>query len=563
MTMKRLLQLSIAWCALMAWLMPLNAAASNVSGDVNNDGEVNIADVNLLIDMILEGDSSPIADINYDMEVNIADVNTLISIILGGSAPTPPGVVETFTVNGVTFKMVNVEGGIYMMGATDDDPEASEDEKPAHQVTLSSYSIGQTEVTQALWVAVMGSNPSYEQDDPNLPVAHISWDDCQTFITKLNQMTGRKFRLPTEAEWEFAARGGNKSKGYKYSGSNDINKVAWWDGNACNGVGYGNPDYGTHVVATKMANELGLYDMTGNVYEWCYDIHSGYREYAQFNPTGPATNSNYRVIRGGSWNIAAQFSRVTDRHNTVNFDAPHDVGLRLALDDKETFNVNRVLFRMVKVEGGTFTMGATPEQGVYAEDNEKPAHQVTLSSYYIGETEVTQALWEEVMGSNPSYFETGVDLPVENVSWEDCQVFITKLNQMTGKNFRLPTEAEWEYAARGGNKSKGYSFAGGNSYSDVAWWKGNSDETSHTIGTRLPNELELYDMSGNVWEWCQDWYGDYSDQAQNNPTGPATGYNRIIRGGCWSLWFGWCRVSARANYSPSYKYNDMGLRLAL
>lgn len=228
----------------------------------------------------------------------------------------------------------------------------------------------------------------------------------------------------------------------------------------------------------------------------------------------------------------------------------------------ETFTVNGVTFTMVGIEGGTFTMGATPEQGDDAFDAEKPAHQVTLSNFYIGQTEVTQALWVAVMGSNPSRFSDRFENPVESVTWNDCQEFITQLNVLTGKNFRLPTEAEWEYAARGGNKSQGYKYAGSNDINEVAWYTDNSTSTQ-PVGTKKANELGLYDMSGNVWEWCQDYYGDYTSEAQTNPTGPETGTARIRRGVGWNGSQLNGRVSHRSSREETYKYNSLGLRLAL
>ena len=187
---------------------------------------------------------------------------------------------------------------------------------------------------------------------------------------------------------------------------------------------------------------------------------------------------------------------------------------------------------MVRVEAGTFTMGATPEMKDPYED-EKPTHRVTLTNdYYMGKYEVTQALWQTVMGNNPSNFK-GDNLPVEKVSWDDCQEFISKLNRITGKTFRLPTEAEWEYAARGGNKSRGYQYSGSNNLLDVAWFRDNSGSKTHAVGTKQPNELGIYDMSGNVCEWCHDWYGAYSSSSQVNPTGANSGSYRVIRGGSW------------------------------
>lgn len=227
----------------------------------------------------------------------------------------------------------------------------------------------------------------------------------------------------------------------------------------------------------------------------------------------------------------------------------------------QTFTVNRVQFTMVAVEGGTFTMGATSEQGGDADEDEKP-HEVTLSDYYIGQTEVTQALWKAVMGSNPSSHK-GDNLPVENVSWYDCRVFIQVLNQLTGKQFRLPTEAEWEYAARGGRKSQGYKYAGGNNIGSVAWYKYNSGGNTHPVGMKQPNERGIYDMSGNVWEWCSDWYGDYTSSSLSDPQGPSSGSRRVGRGGCCFNDARYCRVSGRNGYAPGDRNNYfLGLRLS-
>lgn len=248
----------------------------------------------------------------------------------------------------------------------------------------------------------------------------------------------------------------------------------------------------------------------------------------------------------------------------------------------KTFTVGGVSFTMKSVAGGTFTMGATSEQGGDAGSREEPAHRVTLSDYYIGETEVTQALWQAVMGSNPSYFK-GSNLPVETVSWDDCQEFIRKLNSMTGQKFRLPTESEWEYAARGGNKSKGYKYSGSNNIDDVAWyWKNSGDIylagsdnnwdsdrvfknncKTHPVATKSPNELGIYDMSGNVSEWCNDRYGDYNTNTQTNPTGASTGSYRVYRGGSWGSYARSCRVSARFYITPVIRDGILGLRLAL
>ncbi len=249
--------------------------------------------------------------------------------------------------------------------------------------------------------------------------------------------------------------------------------------------------------------------------------------------------------------------------------------------DEETFTVNGVNFTMKLVETGifvgdndslvlpfafthrgecTFQMGSKDSD---AYRDEKPVHSVTLSNYYIGETEVTQALWKAVMGSNPSYFK-GDNMPVEQVSWNDCQEFIRKLNQKTGKNFRLPTEAEWEYAARGGKKSKGYKYAGSNTIDNVAWYtQTTNDIGTKPVKTKSPNELGLYDMSGNVWEWCSNWYGRYSSGSLINPQGSSSGSGRVLRGGGWGSNARDCRVSNRGNGNPVNTSNDCGFRLCL
>lgn len=225
-------------------------------------------------------------------------------------------------------------------------------------------------------------------------------------------------------------------------------------------------------------------------------------------------------------------------------------------------NLKNLTSNMVYVPGGTFTMGATSEQGSDADSDEKPTHSVTVSSFYICKYEVTQALWKAVMGSNPSSFK-GDNLPVETVSWDDCQTFIRKLNALTGKNFRLPTEAEWEFAARGGNNSRGYKYAGSNNIGDVAWYDDNSGDKTHVVGTKSPNELGLYDMSGNVWEWCQDWKGSYSSASQTNPTGASSGSDRVLRGGGWHGDGEYCRSSCRVKMRPDSHNNGRGLRLVL
>ena len=229
-----------------------------------------------------------------------------------------------------------------------------------------------------------------------------------------------------------------------------------------------------------------------------------------------------------------------------------------------TFTVGGVTFEMIKVEAGTFTMGCTSEQGSDCYDDEEPFHRVTISQdYYIGKFEVTQELYEAVMGTNPS-IRKAFDRPVENVSCNDAHEFCAELSRMTGRRFTLPTEAEWEYAARGGTKSYGYKYSGSNSISEVAWY-GNSTANgqTHSVGTKSPNELGIYDMSGNVWEWCLDWYGNYSSASQTDPMGPGSGSLRVLRGGGWRNGARYCRVANRYGDTPDYRSIYYGFRVVL
>jgi formylglycine-generating enzyme required for sulfatase activity len=217
---------------------------------------------------------------------------------------------------------------------------------------------------------------------------------------------------------------------------------------------------------------------------------------------------------------------------------------------------------MVFVQGGTFWMGCTSEQGDDCDDSESHLHSVTVSSFNIGKYEVTQAQWKLIMGNNPSKFK-GDKLPVEMVSWNDVEEFIRRLNAKTGKKYRLPTETEWEYAARGGSKSNGYKYSGSHNLNNIGWFGENSNETSHHVGSKLPNELGIYDMSGNVYEWCSDWFGDYPASAQQDPIGASSGSDRVYRGGCWYGDTSNCLVANRFNTSPDIRHSGLGFRLVV
>lgn len=231
--------------------------------------------------------------------------------------------------------------------------------------------------------------------------------------------------------------------------------------------------------------------------------------------------------------------------------------------DAITISVRDVSFEMVKVEGGNFTMGCTFEQSGACESNETPNHLVVISKdYYIGKYEVTQGLWEAVMGNNPSNFKDP-EKPVESVTWNECQEFCTELSRLTGRNFRLPTEAEWEFAARGGRKTTSAKFSGSSSAANVAWYEANSNGQTHPVGKLQSNELGIYDMSGNVGEWCQDHYDTYSSKTQVDPKGPSSGHYRVIRGGSCGITASYCRVTKRVQYSPNSRSKFYGLRVVL
>lgn len=304
---------------------------------------------------------------------------------------------------------------------------------------------------------------------------------------------------------------------------------------------------GKNIIITYDIDKLGFVDLvncsTDGGSTWSKPLRQVTGDVNKLVPAG-----NHRIV----WDVLSEREKLAGANICFKVEA-----------NSGRFTVNGVSFDMVRVEGGTFRMGATAEQEDVAYSNEMPVHSVTLNSYYIGKTEVTQALWQAVMGSNPSAFK-GADLPVECVSWNDCQEFIQKLNSLTGRNFRLPTEAEWEFACRGGNNSRGYKYSGSNDIDNVAWYWDNSGGKTHPVGTKAPNELGIYDMSGNVWEWCSDWYADYTSYSQTDPTGPQSGSDRVYRGGCWYDGARSCRSSYRDDgYLPTYRNFILGLRLAL
>ena len=473
----------------------------------------------------------------------------------------------------LTFVLVN--GGTFQMGST----SGESDEKPVHAVTVSSFLMATYGLTQAAYASVMGTNPSQFVGDATRPVEQVSWFDAVAFCNELSDLEGLQrcytisgtkvgcdltkdgYRLPTEAEWEFAARGGTSSRGYTYAGSNTVDDVAWYSGNSGNT---------THPVGTKAPNELGLYDLSGNVWEWCWDWYRQYQSGAQSDLAGPSSGTE-RAARGGSWFYRAAYERPVQRGNIPPGDRYNGIGFR-------PVRLAAAAVALVLVEGGTFRMGDTAGGGKY---DENPVHSVTVSSFLLGKYEVTQKEWVAVMSSNPSAFR-GDTLPAERVSWFDAVEFCNRLSatenlepcytingtsvscDFSKSGYRLPTEAEWEYAAKGGRSSSGYTYAGGNEADAVGWHYAISGNSTHQVGGKRANELGLSDMSGNVLEWCWDWYdGRYAAGSQVDPSGPSSGKYRVLRGGSWHEEHAGMR-SARRNWDRPDDRGVLpyGLRLA-
>ena len=471
----------------------------------------------------------------------------------------------------IELDLVLIPSGKFMMGDPGKDHEV---------VITNSFYLGKHEVTQEQWKKVMGNNPSIKTKGLTLPVTDVSWNDCQEFIRRLNEKTNGGYRLPTEAEWEYACRAKTTTK---YSFGDTITKS---DAN------YGGAAGATiKQVGGYKPNGFGLYDMHGNVWEWCSDWYGRYSSDAEINPIGPLSGTT-RVLRGGSFNDSDSYFRSSYRIYVDPSHRPFDSGLRLArnnvsavgpatpkliipaatkllvapfneakakeiqkqvakaltkeVEEKEDLG-KEVKIDLVLIPAGKFMMG-----------NPGKDHEVTITQpFYMAKYEVTQEQWESVMGSNPSTKTKGAKLPVTDVSWADCQDFIKKLNDKTKGGYRLPTEAEWEYACRAGTKTP-YSFGDSISKADANY----DSETIKPVGNYKPNAFGLYDMHGNVWEWCNDWFGDYNPKDNKDPQGVSSGERRVVRGGSFFVNESFSRSSTRGDGdAPTIRNNYDGLRL--
>ena len=482
----------------------------------------------------------------------------------------------------VDLDMIWIAPGTFIMGSPEDELGRYSSNETQHQVTLTKgYWLGKYEVTQAQYRAVMKTNPS-EFIGADLPVDTVSWFDAMEFCAKLTASEkaagrlpeGYEYTLPTAAQWEYACRAGTTTalnSGKNLSDVNqcpEVDEVGWYD--------YNNNDT-THPVGQKQLNAWGLYDMHGNVDEWCLDWDGAYPTTAVIDPTGPETGS-WRVLRGGSWFSFACWCRSAFWDSSPPNTAIKYVGFRVALAPTKNITIpltENVDLDMIWIEPGTFIMGSpTDELGRF---NDETQHEVTLTQgYWLGKYEVTQAQYRAVMKTNPSEF-IGADLPVDTVSWFDAMEFCAKLTASEkaagrlpeGYEYTLPTEAQWEYACRAGtttalNSGKNLSDAKECPEMDeVGWYVGNSDETTHPAGQKQANAWGLYDMHGNVWEWCSDWKGDYPTSAVTDPTGPGTGSYRVVRGGSWYNIASSCRSAFRVSEAPSSSNSLCGFRVAL
>ena len=472
--------------------------------------------------------------------------------------------------NSMGMELVLIPPGSFCMGSN-----ANSNERPVHQVTIKeSFYMALYEVTQAQWQQLMGTTARDQRganqdlqampgEGEKYPMYYVSWNDAQEFIHRLNERNdGFVYRLPTEAEWEYACRAGTTED---IAGSLDL--MAWYGGDAGNSRGQ------THPVGTKQPNAFGLYDMQGNVEEWCWDMYHDNYDGAPVDGSAwlGSGDQNDRVLRGGWWSAPTIYQRSAYRDKLSSWNRYNShIGFRVVAvkANSATSTVresktpvqrgalvkNEMGILFVLVPAGSFVMGSNN-----GEANEKPVHEVTIKQgFYMSLSEVTQEEWQQVMQTSPSQFHDFYTQPVENVSWDDAQAFIRKLNEKRerGIKYRLPTEAEWEYACRAGTTGD---YAG--ELDALAWY---SAKQTHAVGNKLPNAFGLYDMHGNVWEWCQD---VFHDSYVGAPTDGSAWLNggvpgtRVLRGGSWYDPAVLVRSASRQGVSANDHSNGYGFRI--
>jgi formylglycine-generating enzyme required for sulfatase activity len=545
------------------------------------------------------------------------------------------------------FETAYCPPGRYTIGSPATEPDRDDDEGQHEVVLTQGFEMGVYPVTQALWLDVMGQTPSEFSDGADAgrrPVESVSWYDCVRFCNRLSARFGLApayaiddgeepavqcdfsapgFRLPTEAEWEVAARAGQRSL---YAGGDDVDKVAWTTQNSGGE---------THPVGLLRPNAWGLHDLSGNVWEWCWDGYGPYPEGCVMDPVGP-TSAPSLINRGGSWNEDPLYARVASRDCNPPGDRFSNLGVRLLRTvaqsaagralasppaaaappppaglrepfapppavakqpqamarispatarhpgDRHAFTgLPSGPFETAYCPPGRYTIGSPATEA--GRDDDEDQHEVMLTrGFEVGVHPVTQALWQAVMGQNPSYFTAGAEAgrrPVERVSWYDCVRFCNRLSEIydlapayaiddgdapavrcdfSAPGFRLPTEAEWEVVARAGQRSLN---AGGDDVDKVAWTNQNSGGETQPVGLLRPNAWGLHDLSGNIWEWCWDWYGPYPEGSELDPAGPVSGSNGVFRGGSWGHDPRFARVAYRGTDALGLRRIDLGVRL--
>ena len=504
---------------------------------------------------------------------------------------------------GIEHDMVLIPAGTFNMGNVTGYSGGHSTELPVHEVTLTRpLLVSRTEVTQKQFEAVLGYNPSQYKHGPDLPVETMSWFEAIEFCNELSRLEGLQpcysgdlagiicdfdangYRLPTEAEWEYACRAGTETDFYTgnltypdYTPLDPALDLAGWYA--------GNSPRTTRPVGQKQANAFGLHDMHGNVMEMCWDrwLPWYYQISPSIDPRGPDEGQgDSRVMRGGAHLSLATTCRGSNRMLYVPINGLSYIGFRI-VRAAPSMSDDMLLIPAGSYRRGNITDHPTGDVG------EKPVREVTITRpFLMGRTPVTQQQYERVTGDNPSGFR-GPDLPVEQVTWYEAVEFCNELSRQEGlqpcysgsgetivcdftaNGYRLPTEAEWEYACRAGTETDFYT---GNlthpasspldpALDRAGWYAGNIGRTTHAVGAKEPNAFGLYDMHGNVWEWCWDWSdGDYyTTGPAEDPRGPQTGHMRILRGGSWYHPARQCRSAYRTRGRPDTRVNTSGFRI--
>jgi formylglycine-generating enzyme required for sulfatase activity len=466
-----------------------------------------------------------------------------------------------------------IPAGTFMMGSPADETDRNDEDEYQHKVTISkAFYMQTTEVTQGQWKSVMGTEPWKDKkgikEGDNYPASYVNSYDAIAYCKKLSEKEGKRYRLPTEAEWEYACRAGTQTKWSFGDDEKELGDYAWYKNNALD-----IEEMYAHQVGLKKPNAFGLYDMHGNAPEWCNDymIIDGedyYKKSPEKDPQGPTREDsrvlrggggyeNHRLTRGGSWGEESGSSRSGSR-SWIDAERRVPIGFRLVreLDDSTQSTpppvpptaparesiTNSIDMELNLIPAGTFTMGSSsPLSSIHSNKNQ---HKVTISkAFYMQTTEVTQRQWKSVMGTEPwkgfSLVKEGSNYAASCVKWDDAIAYCKKLSEKEDKTYRLPTEAEWEYACRAGTKTA-WSFGDDeNALGDYAWHGKNAhdigEKYAHQVRRKQPNAFGLYDMHGNVYEWCNDYYGEdyYKQSPAQDPTGPASGSSRVLRGGAW------------------------------